>query len=146
MTDPEILRAKAKKNNTMCISDTCPLRQNCLHRIVADYVEEQREHCVYVNHRTPALGTNACPFHRPATKVRMAKGMTRIYTDDMPRRVEHGVRHRFILRYNRTYYFEYRNGTRLISPALQQEIRKLFRSYGWTGPVEFDSYVEVYEW
>ena len=41
---------------------------------------------------------------------------------------------------------EYRNGTRLIPPALQEKIRNLFRTNGWTDEVTFDSYVEDYDW
>lgn len=29
---------------------------------------------------------------------------------------------------------------------LREEIRHLFRDFGWTKPVEFDGYVEEYEW
>ena len=76
----------------------------------------------------------------------MAQGMTHIFTDDMPKRVEPGVRNTLIARLNRSYYFEFRNGKRLISPSLQEEIRQLFRDFGWTEPVEFDGYVEEYEW
>ncbi len=47
---------------------------------------------------------------------------------------------------NRTYYFEYRNGSRLIPPALQEDIRNLFRKSGWTDEVKFDGYVEDYNW
>jgi hypothetical protein len=46
----------------------------------------------------------------------------------------------------RTYYFEYRNGTRLIQPALQEAIRNLFRENGWNEEVQFDGYVEDYDW
>lgn len=46
----------------------------------------------------------------------------------------------------RANYYEYRNGTRLIPPALQQNIRDLFRENGWSGDVEFDGYVEDYNW
>jgi hypothetical protein len=40
----------------------------------------------------------------------------------------------------------YRNGSRLIPPALQENIRDLFRENGWTEEVQFDSYVEDYDW
>lgn len=56
------------------------------------------------------------------------------------------MRNSIISRYCRTYYFEFRNGTRVIPPALQQEIRNLFLKIGWKEPVEFDSYEEDYEW
>jgi len=40
----------------------------------------------------------------------------------------------------------YRNGSRLIPPALQEDIRNLFRTNGWTEEVKFDGYVEDYDW
>ena len=64
----------------------------------------------------------------------------------MTAKVEPFVRNSLISRYCRTYYFEFRNGTRVIPPALQQEIRNLFLKIGWKEPVEFDSYEEDYEW
>ena len=67
-------------------------------------------------------------------------------TSDMPRRIEPSVRYGIISLTNRTYYFEYRNGSRLIPPALQENIRNLFRENGWTTDVHFDSYVEDYDW
>ena len=72
--------------------------------------------------------------------------MMHIFNVDMPRRVEQFVRQRLIGKHCRTYYYEYRNGTRLISPAVQEEVRNLFREAGWNEEVHFDSYVEDYEW
>ena len=72
--------------------------------------------------------------------------MLHTFTDDMPKRLETAVRNGIIRKTNRTYYFEYRNGSRPIPPALQEEIRRLFRTNGWTEEVKFDSYVEDYDW
>ena len=68
------------------------------------------------------------------------------FTGDMPKRLEPAVRYGIIGQTNRTYYFEYRKGTRLIPPALQEKIRKLFRDNGWTEEVMFDDYEEGYDW
>jgi hypothetical protein len=78
--------------------------------------------------------------------VQFAQGMMHIFNADMPRRVEPYVRSHFIASHCKTYYYEYRNGERLISPAIQEEIRDLFREAGWNQEVHFDSYVEDYEW
>ena len=72
--------------------------------------------------------------------------MPHIFTSDMPKRVESTVRYDIIAMTNHTYYYEYRNGSRLIPPALQENIRALFRENGWTGEVQFDSYIEDYDW
>ena len=96
----------------------------------------------------PAMACRAAraPYRQYHQKVRFAKGMTKTFTDEMPRRVEPAVRQGIIGLTNRTYYFEYRNGSRLIPPALQEDIRNLFRTNGWTDEVEFDGYVEDYDW
>jgi len=85
-------------------------------------------------------------MYRSDQKARFARGMLHIFTGDMPKRVEPAVRYGVIKKTNRTYYFEYRNGSRLIPPALQEDIRKLFRDNGWTEEVKFDGYVEDYDW
>ena len=102
--------------------------------------------CSCINPRYQDVATERCPMFRSREKVKMAKGMTRIFTDDMPRRVEKYVRQQLIARYNRTYFFEYRNGKFLIPPAMQEEIRGLFRQAGWNGEVTFDGFVEDYDW
>ena len=99
-----------------------------------------------VNPHFEGVATTECPMYRSDQKVRFAKGMTRIFTGDMPKRLEPAVRYGIIGQTNRTYYFEYRKGTRLIPPALQEKIRKLFRDNGWTEEVMFDDYVEDYDW
>ena len=85
-------------------------------------------------------------MYRNDQKVRFAKGMLHIFNGDMPKRVEPAVRYGIMSLTCRTYYFEYRNGTRLIPPALQEAIRNLFRENGWTEEVKFDGYVEDYDW
>ena len=92
------------------------------------------------------MATTDCPMYRNDQKVRFAKGMLHTFTNDMPKRVESDVRYGIISLTNRTYYFEYRNGSRLIPPALQEDIRNLFIENGWTGEVKFDDYVEDYDW
>jgi hypothetical protein len=72
--------------------------------------------------------------------------MMHIFNNDMPRKVEPFVRTNLIASHCKTYYYEYRNGTRLISPATQEEIRGLFREAGWKEDIRFDSYVEDYDW
>ena len=72
--------------------------------------------------------------------------MLHIFNSDMPKHVEPAVRYGVIRLTNRTCYFEYHNGSRLIPPALQEAIRDLFRENGWTNDVQFDGYVEDYDW
>ena len=99
-----------------------------------------------VNTRFQDVGTANCSLFRKAEKVKYAKGMMHIFNDDMPKRVEPYVRQSLISKHCHTYYYEYRNGTRLIPPAVQEEIRQYFREAGWNGNVIFDGFIEDYEW
>jgi hypothetical protein len=56
------------------------------------------------------------------------------------------VRRSLIGKHCHTYYYEYRNGTRLIPPDVQEEIHQYFREAGWNGDVIFDGFIEDYEW
>ena len=142
----ELLIEKAQEGYTVCYVDECPLRQQCLRWLVGQHVPNSASTYRCVNPHFEAVATNECPMYRSDQKVRFAKGMTNIFTSDMPKRVEPAVRYGIIGPTNRTYYFEYRNGSRLIPPALQENIRKLFRDNKWTADVHFDGYVEDYDW
>ncbi len=51
-----------------------------------------------------------------------------------------------IARHCKTYYYEFRKGQRLIPPAIQEEIRGMFRQAGWDKEIDFDGYIEDYDW
>ena len=146
MTEQEIFKEKALSGYTVCFAEQCPLKEQCLHWKVGQQMPDTRS-CYYcVNPHYQGVGTEQCQLFRKNEKVKFAKGMLHIFNNDMPRRVEPFVRSNIIGRHCRTYYFEYRNGKRLIPPAVQEEIRDLFRQAGWQEEVHFDSYVEDYEW
>ena len=142
----ELLIEKAKEGYTVCYADQCPLRTLCLRWLVGQHVPNTYSSYRCVNPHFERVATSECPMYRNDQKVRFAKGMTQTFTSDMPKRVESAVRQGVIGLTNRTYYFEYRNGSRLIPPALQEDIRHLFRANGWTNDVTFDSYIEDYDW
>ena len=146
MTEQEIFRMKAEDGYAVCHAEHCPRKEHCLRWKVGQQLPDNMStyHCVNLHFENVA--TEDCPLYRNAEKVMMAKGMTRIFIDEMPKRVEPFVRKKLIASHNRTYYFEYRNGSRLIPPSMQEEVRNLFREAGWNGDVSFDGYVEDYEW
>ena len=142
----ELLIEKAHEGYTVCYVDECPLCQQCLRWLVGQHVPNSASTYRCVNPHFEAVATDNCPMYRNDQKVRFAKGMLHTFTSDMPRRVESAVRYGVIGLTNRTYYFEYRNGSRLIPPALQENIRNLFRENGWKEEMQFDGYVEDYDW
>lgn len=146
MKEQVLFKEKAIKGYTVCTSKQCPIKDKCLRWKVGQQMPDNIRFYSCVNPHYQDVGTKQCPSFRKSEKVKFAKGMTNIFTDDMPQRVVTYVRQYLISAYCRTYYFEYRNGQRLIPPAIQEEIRTVFRDAGWNKEVFFDGYVEDYEW
>lgn len=144
--EERIFAEQSQTGYTLCFAEQCPKREQCLHWRVGQHLTGTRISCHCINLLYPEVATENCPCFRSKEKVKFAKGMTGTFTDDMPLRVVKYVRHTLIARQNRAYYFEYRNGKRLIHPTLQEEIRALFRQAGWNGEVKFDGYIEDYDW
>ena len=146
MKEQEIFKEKAVSGYTVCFAAQCPLKDRCLRWKVGQQMPDTKSSYHCVNPHYQGVATEHCPLFRQSEKVQFAQGMMHIFNADMPRRVEPYVRSHFIASHCKTYYYEYRNGERLISPAIQEEIRELFREAGWNQEVHFDSYVEDYEW
>ena len=146
MNEKEIFKEKAVSGYTVCFAAQCPLKDRCLRWKVGQQMPDAKSSYHCVNPHYQDVATEHCPLFRQSEKVQFAQGMMHIFNADMPRRVEPYVRSHFIASHCKTYYYEYRNGERLISPAIQEEIRELFREAGWNQEVHFDSYVEDYEW
>lgn len=146
MNEKEIFKEKAVSGYTVCFAAQCPLKDRCLRWKVGQQMPDTQSSYHCVNPHYQGVATEHCPLFRQSEKVQFAQGMMHIFNADMPRRVEPYVRSHFIASHCKTYYYEYRNGERLISPAIQEEIRDLFREAGWNQEVHFDGYVEDYEW
>ncbi|MBQ3769489.1 MAG: hypothetical protein II866_10935 [Prevotella sp.] len=146
MNEKEIFKEKAVSGYTVCFAAQCPLKDRCLRWKVGQQMPDTKSSYHCVNPHYQDVATEHCPLFRQSEKVQFAQGMMHIFNADMPRRVEPYVRSNLIASHCKTYYYEYRNGERLISPAIQEEIRDLFREAGWNQEVHFDSYVEDYEW
>ena len=146
MTEQEIFKKKAISGYTVCFAEQCPLKEQCLRWKVGEQMPNTQSHYDCVNQHYQDVGTEHCSLFRNKEKVQFAKGMMHIFNDKMPRRLEPAVRYGLISKHCRTYYYEYRKGERLMSPAIQEEIRNLFRNEGWQEEVHFDSYIEDYDW
>ena len=146
MKEQEIFKEKAVSGYTVCFAAQCPLKDRCLRWKVGQQMPDTKSSYHCVNPHYQDVATEHCPLFRQSEKVQFAQGMMHIFNANMPRRVEPYVRSNLISSHCKTYYYEYRNGERLISPAIQEEIRELFREAGWNQEVHFDSYVEDYEW
>ena len=146
MTEQEIFAKQATDGYTVCYAGGCPRKEQCLRWLVGQQMPDTKSFSHCVNPRSQDVGTAQCPHYRSREKVRFAKGMMHIFNGDMPAKLKPFVRQHLIGSHCKTYYYEYRNGTQLISPAMQEEVRSLFREAGWNEEIHFDGYVEDYNW
>jgi hypothetical protein len=146
MIEIELFKQKAANGYTVCYAEQCPKKGQCLRWKVGQQMPDTTKEFNCVNPKYAGVGTDECESYKCSERVRFAKGMKRLFNDDMPKKVVDFVRQAIIRKHCQTYYYEYRKGERLIPPALQEYIRKAFREIGWDKDVEFDSYIEEYEW
>ena len=146
MDKSAIFSTAAVHGYIVCFAAQCPLKDQCLRWKVGEQMPTDRNFCQCINPHYQDVGTAQCPHFRKAEKVIFAKGMLHVFNDMMPKKVEAYVREQFLARHCRTYYYEYRNGERLMPPSVQEEIRQYFREAGWHDEIVFDGYEEDYEW
>ena len=144
MSQEEIFRQKAP-HYLLCFIERCPLREHCLRWLVGRQANATTVSVTSVNPLLAQAGTDQCPQYRENVTAPHAKGMVHFY-DDMPRRMEVRIKGRLISRYARRQYYEYRNGVRLISPQMQQDIARICQEEGWTQPLHFDAFQYDYVW
>lgn len=143
-TREEIFAEKAD-NYPVCFSETCPLREHCLHRILASYKPKDRIYITCVNLLNPQMQGEDCPQYRNDEPVRLPIGLSTIYYD-MPSRIERAIKNHLINVYSRKRYYEYHNGTRPLTPDVERYVRQTIINYGWTQEPNFAGYVEEYLW
>ena len=140
----EILKKKAA-DYLVCFCTNCPRREHCLHFLVGEKIEDEHLIVTSVNPNNSAVAAGRCRLYAADNVVRMAKGMTHFY-HDMPGWQERIIKHELIGYYGRKYYYQYHNGSRLITPDVLQQIEAVCLSHCWTAPLHFDDYIEDFTW
>lgn len=133
------------KNYLLCFNDHCPRREQCLRWILKDYVPDDLLIVNAINPGYKNIGADRCSEFKSSEKRRMAIGMTKFY-DEMPRKTEQSIRHALELHFGHTMYYLYRRGDRPITPAMQEEIRKICKKNHWEKEPVYDGFREEYEW
>ena len=134
-TTEQLFAEKADKNYAICLSQTCSLREHCLRWQLRTYTPKDRRIAACVNLNNPAMQTATCPMYRNDQPIRMPLGIAKMYYD-MPLRIAHPLKQFLIQHFNR----------KPVPPAHEQYIRQAIRDYGWTGPYEFNAYIDDYIW
>lgn len=86
-----------------------------------------------------------CPLFRNDEPIRMPIGLSTIYYD-MPGRIERAVKNSLINIFSRKRYYEYHNGTRPLTPNVEQKVRQTLKACGWSPKPHFHGYVEEFLW
>ena len=123
-TREDIFRQKAE-TYTVCFSSTCPNREHCLRSLLSAYTPHDKLVCTSINLNHPKTQQADCPMYRNDQTV---------------------LKKHLIATYGRKRYYEYRNGTRAITPEVEQYIRDTFLRFGWTAELHFDGFVDEYQW
>lgn len=128
-----------------CTHTVCIQAKDCLRYKLMLYVTPDRASLPIVN---PALIPDKgrkCPYFVPDCKVKFALGITHLL-DNIPHSKAVIIKRELYVYFRRNIYYRILHKERLISPAEQDFIRKLFIDNGVKEEPLFDKYVEQYEW
>ena len=140
----ELFREKAVKY-VVCHSERCPLHEHCLRAILSHYAPEDCLVTNSINLNNPQMQTEQCPMYRSDEIRRMPVGLTWL-CHDMPHWQERVIKGNLIRQFTRSGYYRLRNGSRPITPDVEQYIRQLLKAHGITQEPRFDGYIEDYVW
>ncbi len=145
MEDRALLKKKTEEGFIPCYNHSCSRREHCLRWEARQYMPTTAWTTTCVNPGNPEAGGDSCQMFRGDEKVRMALGFTKLL-NVMPRQTGKALMEALKKQYCRTYAYEYRNGTRPMTPAEQAVMTAICRQLGWTGDITFDAYRDDYEW
>ena len=131
------------KNNAVCQSQNCPVKEHCLRSILMNYVPENYPVVTAVNLRNPMTQKADCPNYCSDEPVRMPLGFKQMYYD-MPHHLERDIKNRLISLFSLKRYYQYHGGRRPVTPDVEATIRQTLLAFGWTAEPVFDGYVEEY--
>lgn len=126
----------------LCYVPQCPRKQECLRYQVCMQVPDRR---VYHKCILPSvLSQGDCQYFCPIEKVRAAVGFRNIFGKVLAKDIA-SIRSNMIdYLGSRSSFFRYQRGALLLMPAQQEWIQQLFQHYGYTDPLRFDAYKDVY--
>ena len=136
-----------KKDETylVCRNEACKHAQECLRRMLSDYVPATRRIVEFVNEDYVASRKGQCEYYRSAEPIVMHMGLKKFY-DMIPEYTARKIRKTLICDFGSSNYYRYRNGQLLITPDIERHIKDVCRRFGWSSALVFDEIVQEYEW
>lgn len=137
--------SKVPYQYAMCLNRQCPNANTCLRQLTEQSVPESTLYWTIISPKLLNTLKGDCPYYRPHTKVRYAKGFIGILEALPYKQMQTAISH-LMYHFDRRTYYRVRKGERLLSPAEQRKILNILKSCGVTLPQEFDAYIEDYDW
>ena len=144
MKTEETLRKKSA-HYLPCFIKDCPKHQTCLHWLTGEQTQNQSLVITSVNPMNPNVKAGCCELYRENKTASYARGIMHLL-DMIPYTQARSIKRRLIQTFTRKRYYEFRNGTRLISPTEQEQIARICQDEGWTGDIRYDGWEEDYLW
>lgn len=128
----------------MCISQSCPVRENCLRAIAWHSVPKDVRVATVINPALTKEGEN-CPVWSSPAFVTYARGFIDMQ-QNMKTKHYKEFREILIEKMGRTHYFDCRRGSVLITPDEQTLIRQTLAHVGADPDLAFDAYEKGFLW
>ena len=128
----------------VCQNTDCPQSASCLRFVACQSMPESMAVWPCVMPRT--LKDDGCPLYVKNEKVRLARGFNNMFARLQNRDDIYTMRRQLTDYFGSIgTYYRYKGGERLMSPEQQQWVLQLFRLHGYTDGLEFDEYIDTYQ-
>lgn len=128
-----------------CLNERCPRAEECLRRKAALLMSVDRVNVPVLN---PLLyeqsGGEGCCYFFSIVPERHAKGFLHML-DNIPRVKGDMIKRQMVRYFGRTIYYRCLHGERLIKPAEQADIEKIFLRNGLQEKPVYDAFVDQYD-
>lgn len=128
-----------------CNYKQCPHHNKCLRYQATLCIPQDIPYYTAINPCHIAGNENNCKYFKPCKTSRFASGMDHLL-DNIPYSMAMTIRKELYSLMGRSMYYRIRNKERLLHPVEQEQIAGIFLKHGITSKLEFDKYIDKYDW
>lgn len=137
--------AQAPYEYALCLNWECPKASNCFRQRLENIAPADVEYWKVISPKYQANITGECPYYRPYSKVRYAKGFMSAL-NRQPYRATGAIIYELKSHFGTRTYYRIRKGERMLSPNEQDYIQRVFKKYGGEIEIQFDAYQDEFNW
>lgn len=129
---------------TLCSTNECENRRNCLHWLAYDNLADLKTGTFYSPKHLSSLPA-PCPYYADATPIRYACGFKFVF-DEIPGKLSAPLRSRLKSHFGAYNYYRYMRGEFLLPLDAQEYIRQTVKELGYPNPIIFKNTTERHYW